>query len=132
MSHTNKIKAAMEQYEAVKAKFIEASRKVHLDDNQYEPHFIIAADCVRKVFKVEPVHNGYRRGTLENQSTQCLTAIMKSQTDIIDGQLAKLLQKCDHSSVIYNMKKHYAWYDTDEHYRNRYNQVLANFIAERL
>lgn len=118
-----------QHYEQAKAEFIAASKAMHLQYDIYEPYFVLAADCVRKVFKVEPVHNGKRRSTLENQSSQCLTAIMKSQTDIQNGELSRLLLKCDHSSVVHNMSRHDDWYKTDEHYRNRYNQVLANFIS---
>ena len=82
-----------QQYEAIKAEFIILSKAIHLGYNTYDPQFQLAADCVREVFKAEPIHNGRRRSTIANQSTQALTAIMKSQTDINDAELARMLLK---------------------------------------
>lgn len=120
-----------QQYEAIKAEFINLSKAIHLAYNTYNPQFELAADCVRAVFRAEPIHNGRRRSTIENQATQALTAIMKSQTDINDAELARMLLKKDHSVVAHNMKQHNNLHEVDEHYRNRYNSALIKYIETK-
>lgn len=118
-------------YQAIRAEFIQLSKAIHLGYSTYDPQFQIAADCVRSVFHAEPVHKGRRRKTTENQSTQALTAIMKSQTDINDAELARMLLKKDHSAVSHNMKQHNNLHEVDEHYRNRYNSALIKYIETK-
>lgn len=120
-----------QQYEAIKAEFVQLSKAIHLGYSTYDPHFQLAADCVRAIFRAEPVRKGRRRSTIENQSTQALTAIMKSQTDINDAELARMLLKKYHSAVSHNMKQHNNLHEVDEHYRNRYNSALIKYIETK-
>ena len=120
-----------QHYNAIKAEFIELSKSLHLAYKTYDPQFQLAADCVRQVFRAEPVHKGRRRTTIENQATQALTAIMKSQTDINDAELSRMLFKKDHSAVSHNMKQHNNLHEVDEHYRNRYNAALIKYIETK-
>ena len=117
-----------EEYNFIKAEFISLSRSIHLGYNTYDPEFQLAADAVRSVFNVEPINNGARRSTLENRATQALIGIMKTQTDILDSHLAKLIGKKEQSSVYRSYEQHCNAYQTEEKYRIRLNQALYNYI----
>ena len=119
---------AEQHYTEAKANFIAASQALHLAHDTYDPEFQLAADAVRSVFNVEPINNGARRSTLENRATQALIGIMKTQTDILDSHLAKLIGKKEQSSVYRSYEQHCNAYQTEEKYRIRFNQALYNYI----
>lgn len=126
------MKTAFEQeYELVKAKFIELSKQVHLRYDTYEPEFQLAADAVRSVFNVEPIHHGTKRMTIESRATMALIGIMKSQTDINDSHLSKLLGGTKNNTSVYkNIQRHKEAYEKEPKYRQRYNQSLVNYIEK--
>ena len=119
---------AEQHYTITKANFIAASKALHLAHNPYDSQLQLAADAVREVFKVEPIHAGAKRSTLESRATQALIAIMKSQTDILDTHLAKLLGKKDNTSIYRSYQQHCNAYATESKYRIRFNQALYNYI----
>lgn len=119
---------AEQHYTITKANFIAASKALHLAHNPYDSQLQLAADAVREVFKVEPIHAGLKRSTLESRATQALIAIMKSQTDILDTHLAKLLGKKDNTSIYRSHQQHCNAYATESKYRIRFNQALYNYI----
>lgn len=112
-----------EEYNHIKAQFISLSRSIHLGYNTYDPLFTIAADAVRSVTKCEPIHNGSRRSQQENASTQMLIGYMMEHTDITRSKLAEMMQKCDHSNIYYNLKKHHNLIKTSDEYRGMYYSV---------
>ena len=121
-----------EEYNYIKAQFIELSKAIHLGYNTHDPLFTVAADAVRSVFNVEPINNGARRSTLENRATQALIGIMKTQTDILDSHLAKLIGKKEQSIVYRSYEQHCNAYATEEKYRIRFNQALYNYFTNTL
>lgn len=123
---------AEQHYTEAKANFIAASQALHLAYDTYDPEFQLAADAVRSVFNVEPINNGARRSTLENRATQALIGIMKTQTDILDSHLAKLIGKKEQSSVYRSYEQHCNAYATEEKYRIRFNQALYNYFTNTL
>ena len=123
---------AEQHYTESKANFIAASKALHLAHDTYDPEFQLAADAVRSVFNVEPINNGARRSTLENRATQALIGIMKTQTDILDSHLSKLIGKKEQSSVYRSYDQHCNAYQTEEKYRIRFNQALYNYFTNTL
>lgn len=124
-------KTLEQEYELAKANFINLSRQVHLRYDTYEPEFQLAADAARGVFNVEPIHHGTKRMTIESRATMALIGIMKSQTDINDSHLSKLLGGTKNNTSVYkNIKRHKEAYEKEPKYRQRYNQSLVNYIEK--
>ena len=113
----------MEQYEAIKAKFILASRKVHLGSNTYDPLFTIAADAVRQVCKVEPISEGARRKNIEYEASVILVAVMIDQTNITHTLLVKMMLKKAHGKIGRDMSYHWLNYEVSKDYTEKYNKV---------
>lgn len=113
-----------QEYEYTKANFIELSRAIHLGYNTYDPLFTIAADAVRSVTKCEPIAEGARRNNDEYEASVILTAIMKTETNITDTLLSKMMLKKAHGNVGRNMKYHWLNYGSVVEYSKKFDRVL--------
>lgn len=113
-----------EEYNYIKAQFIELSRSIHLGYNTYDPLFTIAADAVRAAFNAEPIAAGQRRSQEHGNASHALIAIMRECSDISCERLYKMMLKKSHQTVIHNYKQHRALYETCEYYRAKYDKAL--------
>jgi len=113
-----------QEYQYIKAQFISLSRSIHLGYNTYDPLFTVAADAVRSVCKVEPIHNGNRRDTESNTAAQMLVGYMITNTTISRAKLAEMMGKKSHSTVYHNLKEHYAKMQTSKGYADMFNKVV--------
>ena len=118
------MKTLEQEYEYIKAQFIELSKAIHLGYNTYDPLFTIAADAVREAFNAEPIAAGQRRSQEHGNSSHALTAIMKQCSDINNNQLYKMMLKKNHQNVANSIKQHQALFDTCEYYRAKFNKAL--------
>ena len=115
-----------QHYEQAKAEFIAASKAMHLQYDIYEPYFILAADCVRKAFKAEPIGIG-KRIRIEYIASVALTAIMRLETDITMIKLVECLLRSNNNNIYYNMKQHYKLMSTCKNYQTRFNNALNDY-----
>lgn len=113
-----------QSYQAIRAEFIELSRAIHLGYNTYDPLFTIAADAVLSVCKVEPVSDGPRRKNTDYEASVILVAIMKTQTNITDTLLAKMMLKKSHGKVGRDMGYHWLNYGVNKEYTEKYYKAL--------
>lgn len=113
-----------QEYNYIKAQFVELSKAIHLGYNTYDPLFTIAADAVRSVCKAEPIEGGARRKNDDYEASVILTAIMKTETKITDTLLSKMMLKKAHGNVGRNMTYHWLHYGLDVEYTGKYDEVL--------
>ena len=113
-----------EEYQYIKSQFISLSRSIHLGYNTYDPLFTVAADAVRQVCKVEPISEGARRKNDEYEASVILVAIMINQTNITHTLLSKMMLKKSHGKIGRDMGYHWANYDFNKAYTEKYDKVL--------
>ena len=116
-----------EQYEAIKAEFVQLLKAIHLGYNTYEPNFIIASDCVRKYFNEEPISKGNKRTRSENQASMALINIMKQKTDITISYLFKLMLKNNNNIIYYYINQHKKIYKISKTYSDKFNNALKEY-----
>lgn len=97
-----------------------------LQYDTYDSQFQLAADCVRKAFKAEPIGKG-RRIRIEYIASVALTAIMRSETDITMVKLIEYLNKLNNNNIYYNMRQHYRLMATCQSYQRRFNNALNDY-----
>lgn len=113
-----------QEYNYIKAQFISLSRSTHLGYNTYDPLFTVAADAVRSVCKAEPVSDGPRRKNTDYEASVILVAIMKTQTNITDTLLAKMMLKKSHGKIGRDMSYHWSNYGVNKEYNEKYDKAL--------
>lgn len=117
-------KTLEQTYEETKAAFIFYSRELLRQYDSNEPLLLFSSDCVRRIFKAEPLPSG--KSTYSNNVAKCcLRALLKYNTNLSQHGVAKLVGVTDHSSVASSISMHEHYFKTSKSYAKKAAEVQS-------